>query len=485
MTSARAASRKDIPVRPLTRPPYYHESLDWSSLVEQYEPPFEFMNGSRLWSRDQIEAQKLQRLQGALSRAYETPFYKTLWKESGIEPGDISSLSKLSSLPQYTIDDIRDSIERKPPFGDYQSLSFADGAHTPLRIYTSGGTTGTPRPTIYSQWDREVGAILSARTFMMAGVRPGDAVLNAWAYSTHNAAWIMDHGLWHWLGATPITTGTGNVTPTEKQVELAHMYGAASITATSDYLLHIADTATRMGLDPKNDFDIKTLISFGDTSEVSEAWGVPTYDSYAFHEVQYVAAECEHQNGLHIFEDAFAIEVVDFETGEVLPPGHVGNIVVTALYKTGTSQIRYNIQDISASMDIAQCACGSWHQKLDYFQGRSDTMVKLRGVNVWPEALGQIIAGHEGITHEYFCYVESVESEGRRAREEMTIMVERADGSVDAPQLSSSIASLLKQKTGVAIRVEIVERDSLRELTGHGHRAKLRRFEDRRQGRAR
>lgn len=472
-------------MRPVTRPPYYYESIDWNALVSEYQPPFEFMDDTRLWSRDQIESQKLDRLQRALARAYETPFYRRLWSEAGIEPGDITALSDLPALPEYTIDDIRNSIERDPPFGDYQSLSFADGSHTPLRIYTSGGTTGAPRPTIYSQWDREVGAILSARTFMMAGVRPGDAVVNAWAYSTHNAAWIMDHGLWHWLGATPITTGTGNVTPTEKQVELAHLYGAASITATSDYLLHIADTAIRMGLDPKNDFDIKTLISFGDTAEVSKVWGVPTFDSYAFHEVQYVAAECEQQNGLHIFEDAFAIEVVDFETGEVLPPGHVGNIVVTALYKTGTSQIRYNIQDISASMEITQCACGSWHQKLDYFQGRSDTMVKLRGVNVWPEAVGKIIAGHEGMTDEYFCYVERVEPKERRPRDEMTVMVERTDGSVEAPRLRDSITALLKQKTGVAIHVEIVERDSLRELTGHGHRAKLRRFEDRRPGNVR
>src|SRR5699024_1028334 len=108
----------------------------------------------------------------------QTPFYQKLWGEAGVAPGDIQSLSDLASLPQYTIDDIRHSIERTPPFGDYQSLSFEDGTHTPLRIYTSGGTTGAPRPTIYSQWDREVGAILSARTFMMAGVRPGDAVMN-------------------------------------------------------------------------------------------------------------------------------------------------------------------------------------------------------------------------------------------------------------------------------------------------------------------
>lgn len=271
------------------------------------------------------------------------------------------------------------------------------------------------------------------------------------------------------------------MTPTEKQIEFAQLYGAASITATSDYLLHIADTARRMGLDPRTDFDFKTILSFGDTAAVEEAFGVPTYDSYAFHEVQYLAAECEAKDGLHIFEDAFIIEIVDFETGEALPPGHKGNIVVTALYKTGTSQLRYNIQDISASYELSQCSCGSWHKKLDYFQGRSDTMVKLRGVNVWPEACGKIVAGHPGVTGEYYCYAERVAPEGKVARDEMTIMVEKADGTGDSAVLRAELAALLKQKTGVAIGVELVERDGLRELTGHGHRAKLKRFEDRRE----
>lgn len=467
-------------MREQIRPPYYHESLDWQELTREYQPPYEFMTGARLWSPDQIAAQQLSRLKAAMDRAAQVPFYQRLWNAHGFSPSDITSLEDLSKMPMYTIDDIRDSIERHPPMGDYQGLGFEDGRHTPLRVYTSGGTTGAPRPTIYSQWDREVGAILSARTFYMQGVRPGDAVINAWAYSTHNAAWIMDHALWHWLGAVPITTSTGNVTPTEKQIEFARLYGAASITATSDYLLHIADTARRMGLDPRADFDFTTILSFGDTKAVEEAFGVPTYDSYAFHEVQYVAAECEAKDGLHIFEDAFIVEVVDFETGEVLPPGHRGNIVVTALYKTGTSQLRYNIQDISASYELAECACGSWHRKLDYFQGRSDTMVKLRGVNVWPEACGKIIAGHPGITGEYFCYVERVAPEGRPARDEMTIMVECTDGAAESTRLQEELAKLLKQKTGVAIGVELVERDALRELTGHGHRAKLKRFEDRR-----
>lgn len=460
--------------------PYYYNSIDWDKLVSDYEPPIEFMDGAWKWSRDQIETTQLMRLKETLEKGATIPFYQRLWKQHDFSPNDVTSLNDMHLIPQYTINDIRESIERKPPFGDYQNFEFKDGAHTPLRFYTSGGTTGRPRPTIYSQWDREVGAILSARTFYMQGVRPGDAVINAWAYSTHNAAWIMDHGLWHWLGCTPITTGTGNVTPTEKQIEFAINYGAKSITATSDYLLHIAATAKRMGYDPKKDFQFRTILSFGDTAAVEKAFGVPAYDSYAFHEVQYVAAECTIKSGLHVFEDAFIVEIVDFETGNPLPPGHRGNITVTALYKTGTQQIRYNIQDISAMYHIEKCECGSWHRRIDYFRGRSDTMVKLRGVNVWPEACGSIIRENPKVNGEYFCFVERKKPAGKPERDEMTIMVETKAEETDAYVLKNELESLLKIKMGVQIHVEVVKPDSLRLLTGHGERAKLKRFEDRR-----
>lgn len=465
----------------VTKIPYYYKSVDFEKLVQEYEPPLEFMEGTYKWSREKIEAVQFKRLKETLERGSKIPFYQRLWKKRDFHPDDVKSLDDMSKIPMYTIDDIRESIKLAPPFGDYQRFHFKDGTHTPLRFYTSGGTTGAPRPTIYSAWDREVGAILSARTFYMHGIQPGDAVMNSWAYSTHNAAWIMDHGLWHWLGCTPITTGTGVVTPTEKQVEFLKTYQISSILATTDYLIHIANTAKKMGIDPKEDLNIKTLSAFGGAkSTAEELYGCPVYDSYAFHEVQYVAAECEARDGLHVFEDAFIVEVVDFETGEVLPPGHRGNLVITALYKTGTQQIRYNIQDISASYEIYQCACGSWHRKIDYFQGRSDNMVKLRGINVWPEAIGDIINENPKLNGEYFCYVEKVKQPNGAEREEMTVLVEPKYQSSNYAEIKRELEETLKKKIGVSINVDVVEEDSLKPLTGHGIRAKLKRFEDRR-----
>lgn len=468
-----------VPASP-TSVPYYFKSLDFNQLVTDYEPPFEFIENTWKWSREQIEKTQIQRLKATLERGAQIPFFQRLWEKKGFSPEEVQSLGDMNKIPQYTIDDIRESIALDPPFGDYQRFKFGDGTHTPLRFYTSGGTTGAPRPTLYSAWDREVGAILSARTFYLHGIRPGDAVMNSWAYSTHNAAWIMDHGLWHWLGCTPITTGTGNVTPTEKQIEFAKTFGVSSILATSDYLAHIGNTAIKMGLDPKEDLKLKAISAFGPKENVQKLFGCPVYDSYAFHEVQYVAAECQAEDGLHVFEDAFIVEVVDFETGEPLPPGHRGNIVVTALYKTGTQQIRYNIQDISASYEMKKCSCGSWHKKIDYFQGRSDNMVKIRGINVWPEALGEIVNENPKMNGEYFCYVEKSQDSGGSLRDELTILAEPKFNSSDYQQLHKELEEELKKRIGVKINVKIVDEDSLRPLTGHGIRAKLKRFEDRR-----
>lgn len=459
--------------------PYYYRSLDYRQLVEQYPPAPDYFDSIWLWPRERIEELQRHRLREAAIRAWTIPFHRRRWKKAGVGPDDLQGLSDLGRIPWYTIDDIRDSLERYPPLGDYHPLTLGDARQMPLRIFWSGGTTGEPRPTVYTPWDREVGAILTARTFYLHGLRPGDIVINAWAYSIHNAAWIMDHALWQWMGCVPLTTSTGIVTPTRRQLELARRYGATSILATSDYLLHMAGVATQMGCDPKTDFKIRTLSVCGDPRPVREAWGCPAYDSYAFHEVNFVAAECPVAGGLHIFEDAFVVEVVDFESGELLPAGQLGNLVVTCLYKTGTQQFRYNVQDISRLYENGQCACGSWMRRMDYFQGRSDSMIKLRGLNIWPEACGRVVQGDLRLTGEYFCIVDRVDT-GTGPRDEMTVLVELADQCVDRDTVKGEIEERFRRTLGVRLAVGLVGPGELATLTGHSIRAKAKRFEDRR-----
>jgi phenylacetate-CoA ligase len=344
-----------------------------------------------------------------------------------------------------------------------------------MRVFMSGGTTGTSRPTLYTAWDREAGAILTARALYQQGIRPGDTVVNAWAYSTHNGAFSMDEALYRWLNCVVLTTGTGTVTSSQRQIELALQYGARAILTTGDYLLRLAEKAREMGIDPKHDLQICALPNIGDRELLEETFGVPNYASYGFHEVQWVATECPARQGLHIQEDAFVVQVVDPESGEPLADGELGALVVTELYKTGSPQFRYNIMDLSFLYPPERCECGSWLRRMGPFAGRGDNMVKLRGVNVWPEALGEIVTAHEKTTDDYF--VRAVR-EGNR--DEMIVAVTTAAGPAEHDALREELEGLLKDKIGVRFHVEVAAPGSLDALTEIATSPKPKRFRDER-----
>jgi phenylacetate-CoA ligase len=450
-----------------------HEAVDYDALTAQLPPPPEYLETAYLAGPEEIAATQLALAQARARVAYEVPFFRRRWDDAGMGPDDLHSLDDLTRFPAYTVDDIRDSIEAHPPYGDYQGVTVNQALDEPMRVYMSGGTTGRSRPTLYTAWDREAGAILTARALYMQGIRPGDVVLNAWAYSTHNGAHAMDEALYRWLNCVVLSTGTGNVTPTRKQVELAVEYGATAILTTGDYLLHLAETAREMGLDPATDLKLTALPNIGDKGRLNDTFGVPVYDSYGFHEVQWVAIECPTGEGMHIFEDAFIVQIVNVDTGELLPDGEQGAVCITEIYKTGSPQFRYNIMDLSTLHPPGQCACGSWLRKMAPFAGRGDNMVKLRGVNIWPEALGEIVTDVDGVTDDYF-----VRATRSGNRDEMTVLVvsDRPPGEFDV--IAAATVERLHQVVGVKIGVEVHEPGALDALTGFGTAAKLIRFKD-------
>ena len=250
--------------------------------------------------------------------------------------------------------------------------------------------------------------------------------------------------------------------------------GPRRILTTGDYLLHLAETAKEMGLDPKTDLSLQALPNIGDVEKLEATFGVPVLDSYGFHEVQWVSVECPAKDGLHIFEDAYVVEIVDVETGELLPDGEQGAICITELYKTGSPQFRYNIMDLSTRYPREQCSCGSWLAKMAPFAGRGDNMVKLRGVNVWPEALGAIATEVPGTTDDYF-----VRAYRQSDRDEIVVSVV-GDGGFDPSTLATAVETALKDNVGVKIGVEVVGAGALDSLTGFGTAAKLVRFADER-----
>jgi len=451
------------------------EAVDYTALMRAYPPPPEYFETEWYCDPESIEQRQLARLRERAAQAWRVPFFRRRWEAAGFDPGQLRSLEDLWRAPAYSVDDIRKSIEEHPPLGDYQGVRIEDAAREPVRIFMSGATTGKPRPTLYTQWDREVGAILTARALYLQGVRPGDVVVNAWAYSTHNGAFNFDEALHRWLSCVVITTGNGNVTSSRRQVELARDYRASAILTTGDYLLHLADVAREMGLDPKRDLSLRALPNVGDREKLEATFGIPCYRSYGFHEVQWVAVECPERDGLHVFEDAYVVQIVDPETGERLPDGEQGSLCVTELYKTGSPQFRYNIMDLSTLYPRERCACGSWLRKIAPFAGRGDQMVKLRGVNVWPEAVGTIALDDPRLEAEWF--VRAVR-EGNRD-DMIAHVVTRAPASEHAA-IAAAAEARLKERLGLRIRVEVAGPGALDAWTEIHTAPKPKRFRDER-----
>lgn len=427
-----------------------HQAVDYDLLMRSFPPPPEYFESAYLDAPEVIDAKQLARVQDRALRAYQVPFFRRRWDEAGFDPRAITSLDDLAKVPFYTVDDIRKSIEAHPPLGDYQGVLPEDARREPMRVYMSGGTTGTSRPTLYTAWDRQCGAILTARALYQQGIRPGDTVINAWAYGTHNGAFSMDEALYNWLNCVVLTTSTGTVTSSQRQIELAVAYGAKAILTTGDYLLRLAEKAREMGIDPKRDLQLCALPNIGDRELLEETFGAPNYQSYGFHEVQWIATECPARQGLHIQEDAFHISIVDPETGTPRADGELGAIVVTELYKTGSPQFRYNIMDLSFLYPRERCACGSWLRRMAPFAGRADNMVKLRGVNVWPEALGEIVTADAETTEDYF-----VRAVRRDNRDEMIVAVTSPSPANSHVAIRERLEALLKDKIGVKFTVEV------------------------------
>jgi phenylacetate-CoA ligase len=453
------------------------QAVDYEEIVSAYPPAPEYYETTFFDGPEAIARLQLQRLKERAWHAYRVPFFHRRWDAAGFHPSALHSLEDLHKVPPYTVDDIRASIEDHPPWGDYQGVTPDQAPREPVRVFMSGGTTGSVRPTFYTQWDREVGALLLARQLYRQGVRVGDTVLNSWAYGTHNGAFIFDEALHHWLNCVVLTTSTGNVTSSERQVELAIAYGAAAILTTGDYLLRLADVARELGYDPRADLALKAIPNIGDRALLEETFGAEYFDTYGFHEVQTVAVECEAHEGLHIFEDAFVVQVLDPETSLPAPDGQLGSLCITELYKTGSPQFRYNIMDLAALHPPGRCACGSWLRRMTSFAGRGDNMVKLRGVNVWPEAVGSIAAATPGVSTDYF-----VRAVRRHNRDELLLSAVSEAAPSEFGVIARALEQRLRDHLGVRIEVEVVAPGSLDSWTGTGTAAKLRRFRDERDG---
>jgi phenylacetate-CoA ligase len=357
--------------------------------MQIWDPDYECM------PREEIAQLQLERLQATLNRVYKNvTCYRNKFNKLGIVPEDVRSLADLSKLPFTTKEDLRLNY----PYG-----MFAVPLREVVRIHSSSGTTGKPTVVGYTKHDIKVWSNLVARFMTAAGVNSEDVVQIAFGYGMFTGAFGLHYGS-ETIGASVIPMGAGN---TEKQIMIMQDYRTTALVSTPSYAITIAERMERMGIDPKS-LTLKVGLFGGEPwsesmrREIESRLGISATDNYGLSEVigPGVAGECQQKCGMHIAEDAFIAEIIDPDTCETLPPGSVGELVLTSLTKEAFPMVRYRTRDITA-LDYAKCECGRTTVRMKKTMGRSDDMLIIKGVNVYPSQLEDVLFAVEGCEPHY------------------------------------------------------------------------------------
>ncbi|MBN2879497.1 MAG: phenylacetate--CoA ligase [Clostridia bacterium] len=352
-------------------------------------------------SRQDMEDLQSERLRKLVAYSYDNvTYYRKKMDEAGVKPEDIKSISDLSRLPFTVKDDLRDN---------YPYDAFAVPMRDIVRIHASSGTTGKPTVVGYTKADLETWAEVMARTFSAAGVREDSIVQVAYGYGLFTGGLGAHYGA-EKLGASVIPISGGN---TQKQIMLLQDFGSDAIACTPSYALYLAEVLGEMGIDPRKDLKLKYGIfgaepwSHEMRAQIEEKLGIRATDIYGLSEIigPGVATECELQDGLHIMEDHFLPEIINPETGEVLKEGQKGELVFTTLTKEGIPLIRYRTRDVT-SLRYDKCGCGRTLVRMEKVMGRSDDMLIIRGVNVFPTQVESVLANMAEIEPHYLLVVD-------------------------------------------------------------------------------
>ena len=355
-----------------------------------------------IWSKEETlprhKLTELQttRLQDTVARVYaHVPFYQKKFVELGITPADITSIDDIAKLPFTKKQDLRDNY----PFG-----LFAVKKDAVVRIHSSSGTTGKPTVVGYTKADLDTWNEVMARVFTMAGVTSEDTSHNAYGYGLFTGGLGLHYGA-ETVGATVVPSSGGF---TSRQLMLMKDFEATVLTSTPSFALHMAEAAVAEGYDIQKDFKLRVGFfgaeptSEGLKNEIAHIWGIDYHEIYGLSEIigPGVACNCKHSNLLHIHEDHFYPEIIDPKTSEVLPEGTRGELVITTLTKQGLPIIRYRTGDIT-SLTRIPCRCGRTIGRIESIVGRSDDMLLINGVNVFPSQIEHVLSKQEGITLNY------------------------------------------------------------------------------------
>jgi phenylacetate-CoA ligase len=403
--------------------------------------------------REELEKLQLRRLKKTVKHVFENvPFYQEKFKQAGVTPKDLRTLEDIRRFPFTTASDLRAAY----PDG----LLAIDKDHV-IRLHTSSGTTGKPKAVFFSAKDIDNAAELMARCLVMTGVTKSDVLQNMMTYGLFTGALVMHYGA-EKVGVLVIPAGPGN---SERQLMLMRDFNTTVFHATPTYALYFSDFLESKGVDPRKDLKLKKAFIGAEPyteetrKKIETALGIDVYNSYGLSEMNGpgVAFECEYKNGMHLWEDNFLMEIINPETGEPLPEGEKGELVLTTLCREAMPLIRYRTRDIT-SIITEPCKCGRTHRRIARITGRSDDMLIVRGVNIFPQQIERVLMGIRGIGRNYQIILQGLD--------EMTVQAEFDpsvfDGQVEhLVQLQNHIVDKLAEEILVRPKVELLSPGSL------------------------
>lgn len=429
-------------------------------MSEYFNPEFETL------TRSGIEALQLERLKATVAHCYSgSEFYRKRLDSIGLKPEDIRSLDDLKKIPFTTKQDLRDTY----PFGI---------ASVPLskctRLHSSSGTTGNPTVILHTQKDLEQWANAVARCLWMVGCRPEDVFQNTSGYGMFTGGLGFQYGA-EKLGMLTVPAAAGN---TLRQLKFFTDFGTTVVHAIPSYAARLYEVMCERGIDPRKDTKLRTLVigaephSEDTRKRIENMLGVKAYNSFGMSEMMGpgVAFECKEQNGMHIWEDYFIVEIVDPETLEPVPEGEVGELVLTTINREAMPLLRYRTRDLTRIIP-GECPCGRHHIRLDRMKGRSDDMIILKGVNIFPIQIETILMQFKELASDYLITLETLED-----NDAMTVEVELSDMFIDdytaLQKLEKEITRQLRDEILITPRVRLVPKGSLPKSEGKAVRVK-------------
>ena len=418
--------------------PTYFEAFDAKAMLA--DNPLDLVGAYGKMSRDELRALQETRFARLMKRGWEIPFYQKLWRAKGLEPGDIRTLDDITKLPVYDKADLMASVNAHPPYGD-----FSGRGSDPVVFHTTSGTTGRPQPLMFGPKGREVTNLLVGRMYRWMGLQPEDVVQSVYGHGMINGGHYIREAVTHFTNSLFLSAGTGIETRSAAQVSLMADFGVTVMVGFVDYVRKLAEVAEAEKL-----FDrIKLRMIIGhlgteDRTATEAAWhGAKAYDWYGVGDTGSIAGEGPERDGLYVWEDAQFLELLDVETGAPVAAGETGDMVVTCLFKDDIAPcIRFNTHDITHELSgRGELA----FRRIAGFKGRSDNMVKLRGINLFPHAIAALIENRSDLTGEYVCHLRRTEG-----RDDMVVTIESRGGTDEA-----ALAALLRQGLGVEVGVAL------------------------------